>query len=58
MRHEQDLDRDTKALNWSYEGVLVGLTCSQGSLGALMGYLVEFKAGNSNHVWFCWWKLY
>ena len=57
MRHEQDLDMDTKGLNWSSKGVLVGLTWLQERLEALIGYLEYFKAGNSGQDWFLSWKL-
>ena len=36
----------------------MGLTWIQERLGALMGYLGDFKAGNSDHVWFLTLMLY
>ena len=36
----------------------MGLTWIQERMGALMGYLLDFKAGNSGHIWFLSLKLY
>ena len=44
IRHHQDIDRDTKGLHWSSEGVLRGLAWFK-----LISYLRNFKAENSSY---------